>query len=201
MVIERSFWALPPEDVLRELRTTRAGMSTAVAEKLQATYASAKLKPQRTTQPFRLLLAQFLSPIILILLFASGISFFLAERSDALIILSIILASALLSFWQEYSAAQAVAGLLALVQITAQTWRDGALREVPADEIVPGDVVELAAGSSPPGDARLLDAKDLFVDEAALTGETYPVEKSAATLAADAPLQKERTASFWEPMW
>ncbi len=196
MVNGRSFWAVPPDDLLRELRTTREGVSTADAEEREATYAPARLKPQRDSQPFRLLLAQFRSPIILILLFASGVSFFLAERSDALIILSIILASALLSFWQEYGAAQAVAGLLALVQITSQTWRDGVLCDVPADEIVPGDVVELSAGSSLPGDARLLDAKDLFVDEATLTGETYPVEKSAATLTADAPLQKRTNSLF-----
>ncbi|MBI4002351.1 MAG: HAD-IC family P-type ATPase, partial [Nitrospira defluvii] len=196
MVNGRSFWAVSPDDLLRELRTTREGVSTADAEQRQATSAPARLKPQRDSQPLRLLLAQFRSPIILILLFASGVSFFLAERSDALIILSIILASALLSFWQEYSAAQAVAGLLALVQITAQTWRDGVLCEVPADEIVPGDVVELSAGSSLPGDARLLDAKDLFVDEATLTGETYPIEKAAVTLAADVPLQKRTNSLF-----
>ncbi|MEP7151614.1 MAG: magnesium-translocating P-type ATPase, partial [Nitrospira sp.] len=196
MVNGRSFWAVPPDELLRELRTTQVGMSTADAEQRQATYASAKLKPQHTAQPFRLLLAQFKSPIILILLFASGVSFFLAERSDALIILSIILASAFLSFWQEYSAARSVAGLLALVQITAQTWRDGVLGEVPADDIVPGDVVQLSAGSSLPGDARLLDAKDLFVDEATLTGETYPIEKSAATLAPDTSLQKRTNSLF-----
>ena len=196
MVNGRSFWAVPPDELLRELRTTQVGMSTADAEQRQATYASAKLKPQHTAQPVRLLLAQFKSPIILILLFASGVSFFLAERSDALIILSIILASAFLSFWQEYSAARSVAGLLALVQITAQTWRDGLLGEVPADDIVPGDVVQLSAGSSLPGDARLLDAKDLFVDEATLTGETYPIEKSAATLAPDTSLQKRTNSLF-----
>ena len=124
MVNGRPFWAVPSDELLCELRTTRMGMSTADAQQRQIIYASAKLKPQRTTQPFQLLLAQFRSPIILILLFASGVSFFLAAPGDALIILSIILASALLSFWQEFSAARAVSGLLALVQITAQTWRD-----------------------------------------------------------------------------
>ncbi|MGZ9188635.1 MAG: cation-transporting P-type ATPase, partial [Nitrospira sp.] len=88
MLNGRSFWAVPPDELLRELRTTQMGMSTADAEQRQATYAFAKLKPQHTAQPVRLLLAQFKSPIILILLFASGVSFFLAEHSDALIILS-----------------------------------------------------------------------------------------------------------------
>ena len=192
----RPFWACSPDEVLRDLRAVPEGLSTVEAEQRQVVSASARLTPQRDSQPFRLLLAQFRSPIILILLFASGVSFFLAEHSDALIILAIILVSALLSFWQEYSAARAVAGLLALVQITAQTWRDGRLREVPADDIVPGDIVELSAGSSLPGDARLLDAKDLFVDEATLTGETYPAEKSTGTLTDAVPSQKRTNSLF-----
>ncbi len=196
MLNGQSFWAFSPDELLRKLSVTREGLSTAEAARRQAACASTRLKPRRDTQPLRLLLVQFRSPIILILLFASGVSFFLAERSDALIILGIILTSALLSCWHEYSAARAVAGLLALVQITARAWRDGEVREVPADHIVPGDIVELSAGSSLPGDALVLDAKDLFVDEATLTGETYPVEKSAATLAADAPLSKRTNSLF-----
>lgn len=196
MTNEHPFWARPLVELLRELRVTPEGLSTAEAEQRQAVSASARLKPQRDNHPVRLLLAQFRSPIILILLFASGVSFFLAEHSDALIILAIILVSALLSFWQEYSAARAVAGLLALVQITARARRDGELQEVPADHIVPGDIVELSAGSSLPGDARLLEAKDLFVDEATLTGETYPAEKSVATLTAEASLQKRTNSLF-----
>lgn len=196
MLKEIPFWALSADDMLRELSTTRKGLSSGEAEARQATAASVRLKPQRRSRPLRLLLDQFRSPIILILLFASGVSLFLAEHSDALIILSIMLVSALLSFWQEYSAARAVAGLLALVQITARAWRDGELQEVPADHIVPGDVVELSAGSSLPGDALLLEAKDLFVDEATLTGETYPVEKSVARLAPDAPLAQRTNSLF-----
>ncbi len=196
MLKETPFWALSADDVLRELSATRKGLATAEAEARQATCASVRLRPQRNGRPLRLLLAQFRSPIVLILLFASGVSFFLAERGDALIILGIIRAGACLSFWQEYSAARAVAGLLALVQITARVWRDGELCEVPADHIVPGDVIELSAGSSLPGDALLLEAKDLFVDEATLTGETYPVEKSVATLAADAPLATRTNSLF-----
>ncbi len=196
MVNGRAFWAVPVDDLLLEFRTMREGLSRVEAEQRQAAFAPARLKAQQDSRPLRLLLGQFRSPIILMLLFAAGVSFFLAEGSDALIILGIILAGALLSFWQEYSAAQAVAGLLAMVQVTAQVWRDGVLRDVPVDEIVPGDVVELSAGSSLPGDARLLEAKDLFVDEATLTGESYPVEKSTATLAAATPLQKRTNSVF-----
>lgn len=196
MLNERSFWALPEDVLLRDLAVTREGLSAAEVERRQAAALLSRLRPTHDSRPVRLLLAQFRSPIILILLFAAGVSFFLAEHSDALIILAIILASALLSFRQEYSAARAVAGLLALVQVTARVWRDGQLVEVPADSVVPGDVVELSAGSSLPGDARVLEAKDLFVDEATLTGETYPVEKSVAQLPDDAPLQTRTNSLF-----
>ena len=128
----RPFWACSPDELLRDLRAVPEGLSSGEAEQRQVVSASVRLKPQRDSQPLRLLLAQFRSPIILILLFVSCVSFFLAEHSDALIILAIILVSALLSFWQEYSAARAVAGLLALVQITAQTWRDGRFCPGPA---------------------------------------------------------------------
>ena len=196
MLNERSFWALPEDVLFRDLAVTREGLSTAEVERRQAAALPSRLRPTHDSRPVRLLLAQFHSPIILILLFAAGVSFFLAEHSDALIILAIILASALLSFRQEYRAARAVAGLLALVQVTARVWRDGQLVEVPTDSVVPGDVVELSAGSSLPGDARVLEAKDLFVDEATLTGETYPVEKSVARLPDDAPLQTRTNSLF-----
>ena len=196
MLNGRSFWAVHEDELLRELAVTREGLSDVEVERRQATALPSRLKPARDRQPLRLLLAQFRSPIILILLFAAGVSFFLAEHSDALIILTIILASALLSFRQEYSAARAVAGLLALVQVTARVWRGGLLVEVPADSVVPGDVVELSAGSSLPADARLLEAKDLFVDEATLTGETDPVEKATVTLPGDVPLQKRTNSLF-----
>ncbi|MCC6967916.1 MAG: magnesium-translocating P-type ATPase [Nitrospira sp.] len=196
MLKETSFWALPADDVLRALSATPQGLITAEAEARQATSASVRLKPQRNSRPLQLLLAQFRSPIVLILLFAASVSFFLEAHGDALIILSIILAGACLSFWQEYTAARAVAGLLALVQITARAWRDGELRDIPAEHIVPGDVIELSAGSSLPGDALVLEAKDLFVDEATLTGETYPVEKSAGTLASGTSLAKRTNSVF-----
>lgn len=196
MLKDTPFWALPADDVLRSLSARREGLTTAEADARQTISATARLRPEPNSRPMRQLLAQFRNPIVLILLVAAGLSFFLAERGDALIILGIILAGAALSFWQEFSAARAVAALLALVQITARAWRDGELREVPVDQIVPGDIIELSAGSSLPGDALVLEAKDVFVDEAALTGETYPVEKSAATITADTPLARRANSLF-----
>jgi Mg2+-importing ATPase len=121
---------------------------------------------------------------------------FLADRTDALIILTIILVSAFLGFWQEHGAAKAVASLLALVRVQTEVWRDGQLVEVPREEIVPGDVISLSAGSSIPGDGIVLESKDLFVDEATLTGETYPAEKSASVVSATASLNQRTNSLF-----
>jgi len=86
--------------------------------------------------------------------------------------------------------------LLSLVRVKAEVWRDGLVIEVPPDEIVPGDVINLSAGSSVPGDGIVLESKDLFVDEAVLTGETYPMEKSASVVSATAPLNQRTNSLF-----
>ena len=117
------------------------------------------------------------------------------------IILVIVLVSGLLGFWQERGAANAVEKLLAIVQIKATVLRNGASKEIPVEEIVPGDIVVLNAGDVIPGDCLILESKDLFVDEATLTGETYPVEKAAGVLPQKHRSVSERTLFLWEPMW
>jgi Mg2+-importing ATPase len=161
-----------------------------------ARYGSNLLKPQKRSNALALLLGQFKSPIILLLLFATGLSFFLHDPVNALIILAIVLASGLLGFWQEHSATSAVEKLLAMVRIKATALRDGSPHEIPVEEIVPGDIVVLNAGDVVPGDCLICASKDLFVDEATLTGETYPAEKSVGVLAAETPLG-QRTNSLW----
>ena len=193
---DRPYWAIGADELLLHLETRPDGLTAEEARQRQENYVSARLKPHQSIRPLLALLAQFRSPIILILLFAAVVSLFLADRTDALIILTIILVSALLGFWQEHGAAKAVAALLALVHVTAEVWRSGRLIEVPIDEIVPGDVIDLSAGSSIPGDGLLLEAKDLFTDEAALTGETYPAEKSTGITPATAPLPQRTNSVF-----
>ena len=166
------FWNTPVEELLDRLLTRSGGLSSEEALERHKEAASMRLKPRREIQPLRLLLSQFRNPLVLILLFAATVSVFLSDPIDALIILAIILASALLGFWQEHGAAKAVASLLALVKVTTEVWRQGELIEIPLEDIVPGDVIRLSAGSSVPGDGRLLESKDLFIDEATLTGET-----------------------------
>ena len=178
------------------METTDAGLSTAEARKRLALYGPNLLKSKRKSDSFTLLLAQFKSPIILILLGAAILSYFLADRADAIIICFIVVISSLLGFWQERGAANALAKLLAVVQIKAGVWRDGQQTEIPVEQVVPGDIVILDAGDVIPGDCILLTSNELFVDEAALTGETFPAEKSVTVLPADTPLNQRVNTLF-----
>ena len=159
-------------------------------------YGSNLLKPSERSDVFTRLIAQFKSPLILILFFATGLAFFLHETVDALIILSIVLVSGLLGFWQERGATNAVEKLLSIVRIKAAVLRDGSVKEIPVEEIVPGDIVILNAGDIVPGDCLLQESNDLFVDEAMMTGESFPVEKAVAVLPVETPLG-QRTNAIW----
>ena len=125
-----------------------------------------------------------------------GLSLFLGEVTDASIILAIVLASGLLGFGQEWGAADALKKLLALVQTKASVLRDGQPVDVPSEQVVPGDVVLLHAGDIIPGDGRILDESDLFVAEATLTGETFPVEKAVGAVPPDSPLARRTNCVF-----
>ena len=192
----QSFWSISVKDLLGKLQVTAKGLTDTEAKKRLSSYGANSLKLQKRSDAFTLLISQFKSPIILILIFATGLSLFLKNIVDASIIFSIVLVSGLLGFWQEYSASNAVAKLLAIVQIKVAVLRDGKEKEIPVEEIVPGDVVILNAGDIVPGDCLIIESKDLFVDEAMLTGETFPVEKAIAELPANTALA-QRTNTVW----
>jgi Mg2+-importing ATPase len=190
------FWSISVKELFSNFSTNETGLTSEDAEKRLTDYGANRLKPQKQSDVFTLLIGQFKSPIILILLFATGLSLFLHNVVDASIILAIVVISGILGFWQEHSASNAVEKLLAMVQITAAVLRDGNEKEIPVEDIVPGDIVLLNAGDIVPGDCMLLESKDLFVDEAMLTGETFPVEKDVSMLPADTALAK-RTNAVW----
>ncbi len=192
----QAFWSLTSTELIQHLQTTPQGLTSDEARQRLNRYGFNLLKPKKRSDALSLLLAQFKSPIILILLFAAGLSLFLHDRADAFIILVIVLMSGLLGFWQERGAVDAVDKLLAIVQIKATVLRNGASEEIPVEEIVPSDIVVLNAGDVIPGDCLLLDSKDLFVDEATLTGETYPVEKAPGVLPTETPLSQRTNSLF-----
>ena len=187
---------MPSTELLQQLQTTPQGLTGDEVQQRLLRYGSNLLKPEKKSDALTLLLAQFKSPIILILIFAAGLSLFLHDPIDATIILVIVLVSGLLGFWQERGAVNAVEKLYAIVQIRATVVRNGDSREIPIEEIVPGDIVFIKASDVIPGDCLLLESKDLFVDEAALTGETYPVEKSIGILPPETPLSQRTNSLF-----
>lgn len=196
-----AFWCRPAVEVLAGLETTPAGLLVTEAASRLKHYAPRRLAPKKRTDAATLLLAQFSSPIVLLLLGATAISLFLRDTTDAAIILAIVVASALLGFWQERGAAGAVEKLLSLVEVKAQVLRGGTAQGVPLGEVVPGDVVLLSAGATAPGDCLLLETRDLFADEATLTGETFPAEKVVAILPVGTPSASGPTPSSWAPTW
>lgn len=196
-----AFWSGSSQELLTQLETGENGLS--VRE------AAARLSQKQTLggqrrEAYKLLLDQFKSPIIALLFCSAVLVFLLAyydatsvgepfaitDAPDGCIIVFILLASGLLGFWQELSASDAVAKLVGQIQTRAKVLRDGLVTDVSVSDIVPGDVICLSGGSIIPGDCRLLFSQDLFVDEAALTGESFPIEKCVAELKKETPLSQ-----------
>jgi Mg2+-importing ATPase len=173
---------LPSEEVLARLNTSLLGLSSEEAEKRLTIYGYNELVKKRKRTTIIDFLSHFRSPLIIILLIAGLISGFFGEIPNTVIIFSIVMISIILDFYQESKAERAAEMLKQRVETTATVIRDGVKREMKFPEIVPGDIICLSAGDIVPADARVISAKDLFVDQSALTGESFPVEKTAAPL-------------------
>jgi Mg2+-importing ATPase len=190
------YWSLAGDEVLRALGSTPRGLPHAEAERrLMSPDRARPLGPERASEA-RLLLSQFTSPITVMLLAAALLSMIVGEGIDGAIILGALVVSISLGFWQEHRAGQAVSRLLSRLSTTATVLRQGAELEVAVESVVTGDVVLLAAGAAIPGDALLLESKDLFVDESVLTGESWPAEKATGPVPPDAPLQRRTNAVY-----
>jgi Mg2+-importing ATPase len=190
------FWSLAIGQLIQELKTTPDGLAEEEAQERLARFGPNTLKTREKAGAVQLFIAQFKNPIILILLVATGISAGLGDWIDSAIILLIVLGSAILSFLQEYSASNAVEELRAQIQIRANVIRSGQPQSVPAEQIVPGDVVQLSAGSLIPADGVILEANDFFVNQAVLTGETFPVEKQSGVVPEQAGLTERTNCVF-----
>jgi P-type Mg2+ transporter len=189
-----AYWMTPITKLLQDLESSEQGLSQAVA---QRRITSVQPLRARKRPAWKLLLDQFKNPIILLLACSAVLSFTLpGEQTNGWIIVSILLASGLLGFWQELTAADAVAKLMRMIETKATVIRDGQDRDVPLDEIVPGDVVHLRAGDLIPGDCRLITARDLYVNEATLTGESFPAEKSTDVVSENATLRERSNVLF-----
>lgn len=193
----KQFWSENESDLLASLKTDqKVGLTKDEAQRRLSVYGANSLKAGKKAGSLSLLLNQFKSPLIIILLIAAVISAFLADATDAIIIIVIVMISGLLGFWQERKATDVVGKLLSMVQTRASVIREGSEIIIPTEELVPGDILTLAAGDMIPGDSRILKSTDLFVDEATLTGETYPVEKLDGQLDSETALNKRSNSLF-----
>jgi len=191
-----AYWHRPVDDLADALQTDGLGLSSEQARARLLQCGPNALHANQRNTPWGLLLGQFKSPLVLILIVASVISMVAGEWVDAGVVLAIVLGSTLLGFAQEYRAGNAMDRLRAQIQIHASVVRDGQVLTVPAETVVPGDVVWLSAGSLIPADGVVLASKDFFVNQAVLTGETFTVEKKTGVVDADASLSERSNCVF-----
>jgi Ca2+-transporting ATPase len=179
-----SWYALPLDEVAAKLDTRLdSGLSHAETQRRLDEYGPNELEAAHAVAPWRLLLEQFKNVLILILLVAVGLSIVLGHATEAIVIAAIVLLAALLGFMQEFRAERAIEALRRMTAPTATVKRDGEEVDVPARELVPGDVLLLRVGDKAAADGRLAEAVNLQVEESALTGESLPVEKQTSELA------------------
>jgi len=190
--------AMPVDDVLRALETRLDGLDEEEARRRLGRFGANRLRPPRPTSALHLLVTQFQSIVVWLLVGAALVSFAMDDRLEAAAIGVVIALNAGMGFVIELRARRAMDALLQLDASRASVVRDGRLLDVSADVLVPGDVVQLDAGHTVPADARILTATDLRVSEAALTGESLPVEKRAAPVAGDGTPLAERTSMVYK---
>ena len=194
--MQDTYWTLPQDKALAAAGSTAEGLADGEAAARLKRDGPNTISAAQQSGPWRLLLRQFANPLAMILLFGAAISLLLGDWFDAGIILAIVVGSGMLGFSQEYRASRAVAALRQRLALKARVMRGWAEREVPVAEVVRGDVVHLAAGNLVPADGLVIAASDCQVTQAALTGESIPVEKQPGTVAADAGVAERTNCLF-----
>ena len=190
------FWQYEPQEVMTGLQTSLAGLSKGEAAKRLAAGISKKKERPPLLRNILLFLSQFKSPLTLLLVAAVILSALLGETSDVFIILFILLATGIVSFIQEHRAGKAVEKLKSIIRTKVKVYRDGSIVELFTEEITSGDILGFSAGDIIPADCLLLEEKDLHVNEATLTGETYPAEKATGAVPVDTGLSKRTNTLF-----
>jgi len=194
--MERQWHSLRRDEVLPALGSRYSGLrETEVRERLRQ-YGPNALKGRKKPTPVLAFLRQFLSPLIYVLLVAAVISFVMQHYTDAVVILAVLLLNAVIGFIQETRAEKAMEALMRMAAPQAKVERDGRVQTVPARQIVPGDIVLLETGDRVPADARLVEVSNLKVNEAILTGESMPADKSTEVLAESVPVAERKNLVY-----
>ncbi len=190
------YWSRSEEEILASFHLTLDGLTSKQAEARLIEYGENTIKKKRKSSGLTLFLSQFKNPIIIILIIATSISAVTGEWIDALIILAIVFGSTVLSFFQEYSASNAIEELRAKVQAKTLVIRDGKEIEISTTLIVPGDIIKLSVGSLIPADGLILESMDLFVNQSILTGESLASEKKSTMVSEDASVEERINCVF-----
>jgi len=195
---EKIHWHhLPPETLTTNLQVDiKQGLSEAEAKQRLTKYGLNRLTPQRGKSPWRLLFEQINQPLVYILLIAAAITGFLEEWVDSSVIFGVVLVNTVIGFIQESNALKAIDALSRVLTVTSTVVRDGQRHAIPATELTVGDVVLLQSGDKVPADLRLLQIRELQIDESALTGESVPVEKQLAVLSAETVLADRANMAY-----
>jgi Mg2+-importing ATPase len=188
--------ALTEEEVLSVLATSKNGLPLHEVARRQSQYGPNDISRVHKRSVILRFLDHFRNVLVLILLFAAVISFFVGDYPSGTIIVAIVIASVVLDFYQEYRAGNAAELLRQKILTHATVVREGAEHEVPLTDLVPGDIIRLSAGDIVPADARLLSGRDLFINESSLTGEPFPVEKRAGPVPTGTPLTEAKNYVF-----
>ncbi|MBI5147835.1 MAG: HAD-IC family P-type ATPase [Parcubacteria group bacterium] len=195
-VINQSFWALPTEDVLILLETRSSGLLDGEPADRRAIFGPNVIEKKKRLIGLKIFFRQFKSPLIFILVIAGFMTAFLNRPKDAVFIFIAVVINSALGFYQESKAEKALESLRAYVKEKARVTRGGLEKEIDAKELVPGDIVNLAAGDRVPADGRLIFSDNLFSDESILTGEALPVEKHSEPVTFQAALADRRSMVF-----
>jgi P-type Mg2+ transporter len=190
------YWAQPVNALLLQLAATRSGLTDAEVRSRQLAYGRNTHSRQSRGTRVSIILEQLRSPLVLLLLFAVVASMVTGELADSAIVLFIVVASVGLTAGREWSAHHALHILQERLHATAQVIRNGTVRTIPAEDVVPGDVAVLAAGHLVPADGVLLSASHCYANESALTGESLPVAKEPGVSPAETPLHRRSNCVF-----
>ncbi len=184
------------DSILKGLGADANGLSQSEVDKRLKEEGYNQIETKSEIHPFKIFIAQFKSFIIYILLFAVVFSLLIGEYVDSVIILLILLANALIGFFQELNAEKSLEALKKMTQITANVYRDGKMIKVDSKFLVPGDIIHLEAGDKVPADARIIEANRMKVEEAALTGESVPEMKNPDALTKETPLGDRKSMLY-----
>ncbi|USN45712.1 MAG: cation-translocating P-type ATPase [Candidatus Woesearchaeota archaeon] len=190
------YYAVSSKESIRLLNSSEYGLTKKEAQKRLEEFGYNELPKEKKFRLLNIFIGQFKNPLILLLILAGIISFFLGELVESIAIFAIVILNALLGFYQEYKAEKAIEALEKLSSPTARVLRSGEEQKIPAKEVVPGDILLLEAGDIVPADSRLLDISSLQIDEASLTGESVPSKKTIEPFKAGISISDQENMAF-----